>query len=558
MTLATVRVYAGSSPGARPAYLDAARALGTTLAEAGTRTVFGGASVGLMGAVADAALAAGGEVVGVIPEHLVPHEIAHRSLTELQVVGSMHDTPNVLVNPCRCWVPAGIIEQVFVGDASGSDGGERLTVAPTAAEIDVLERRVAATTGLLNATTAHLVELVAEALITGAWEQAGIRSPAHWLAWQTGTSLKRAKRLVRIARRSAELPVTTAAFGAGSLSEDQIGEIADHVPAAHDAELATFARSATVTQLHKVAREYSFTTQPTPNDPPDPEPRPGDRDDANEVSFGHDETGRWHLNVALVADLGALVQKALEACRDAEFHARHPDADADARPTGVTWVDALVRMADAALTGLTGDRPAGERNQIIYHRRASDPVGAYLHLGPAIPPEVADRVCCDTTFRYLLEDDDGVPLKLGRKQRTVTPQQRVVVEDRDKGCRRPGCTQARWLHIHHIDHWEHGGRTDIDRMCALCPRDHDLHHRGLLGITGDPTRPDGLTFTDHHGRVLQPCGTPTPPTNGLHRTRADLGIPPAEWIHPTGERLNSWSVSFRNPPPRPPAEDEAA
>lgn len=91
MTLGTICVFAGSSPGARPAYLDAARALGTRLAETGTRIVFGGASVGLMGAVADAALATGGEVVGVIPDHLVPYEIAHRALTELQVVGSMHE-----------------------------------------------------------------------------------------------------------------------------------------------------------------------------------------------------------------------------------------------------------------------------------------------------------------------------------------------------------------------------------------------------------------------------------------------------------------------------------
>jgi len=276
---------------------------------------------------------------------------------------------------------------------------------------------VAATTGLLNVTTAHLVELVAEALTTGAWEQAGIRSPAHWLAWQTGTSLERAKRLVRIARRSAELPVTPVAFGAGSLSEDQIGEIADHIPAAHDAELATGDRSATVTQLHKVAREYSFTTQPTPNDPPDPEPRPGDRDDANEVSVGHDETGRWHLNGALVADLGALVQEALEACRDAEFHARHPDADADAGPPGspgsTPWC-AWPAPPSPASPG-TGPPVSGTRSSPT--TGPATPSAPTSTLGPAIPPEVADRVCCDTTLRYLLEDDDGVPLKLGHKQR---------------------------------------------------------------------------------------------------------------------------------------------
>ncbi len=458
------------------------------------------------------------------------------------------------------------IERMFAADGRGKE--DPASPAITGAEIDALERRVAAVTGLLNATTGRLVELIGEALATGAWEQAGIRSPAHWVAWQTGMSTKRAKRLVRIATRAGELPVTTAAFGAGSLSEDQVAPIAAHVPAAHDAELADFARHATAAQVGKVAREYSFTPPvPDPAAPtadPVPDPVPGDRDDANEVSFGFDGDGRWHLRAHLDTEQGALAQRALEACRDAEFWARHPDAEPDARPTGVTWADALVRMADAAMAGLTGDRPAGERTQVILHYRAGDPRGANVHLGPALPADVAERVWCDTTYRVLVEDDDGVPLKLGRKQRTASPQQRVVVEHRDKGCRRPGCTQARWLHIHHLDHWESGGFTDVDRMCALCPRDHDLHHRGLLGITGDPTRPDGLVFTDHHGRILQPNGRPTPPdpTRLRDDIAADLGIPPPDWTHPTGERLDTWGVSFHAPQPPPAgthqAEDEAA
>ncbi len=91
MSLAAVCVFSGSSPGARPAYTEAATALGRELAHRGTRVVYGGASVGLMGAVADAALAAGGEVVGVIPQHLVDREVAHHGLTELHVTGSMHE-----------------------------------------------------------------------------------------------------------------------------------------------------------------------------------------------------------------------------------------------------------------------------------------------------------------------------------------------------------------------------------------------------------------------------------------------------------------------------------
>jgi uncharacterized protein (TIGR00730 family) len=86
-----VCVYAGSNAGARPEYEAAAEALATALVARGIGVVFGGADVGLMKIVADTALAAGGEVIGVIPESLIAREIAHRDLTELRVVGSMHE-----------------------------------------------------------------------------------------------------------------------------------------------------------------------------------------------------------------------------------------------------------------------------------------------------------------------------------------------------------------------------------------------------------------------------------------------------------------------------------
>jgi uncharacterized protein (TIGR00730 family) len=87
----SVCVYCGSSFGSDPVYLEATRNLAQTLARHGIRVVYGGASVGLMGALADATLEAGGEVVGVIPRLLVDREIAHPRLTELHVVSSMHE-----------------------------------------------------------------------------------------------------------------------------------------------------------------------------------------------------------------------------------------------------------------------------------------------------------------------------------------------------------------------------------------------------------------------------------------------------------------------------------
>lgn len=87
----SICVFCGSSPGVDPQFMDEAVRCGTVIARAGLTLIYGGGKVGLMGAVADAALAAGGRVVGVMPKALVDQEIAHRGLSELHVVGSMHE-----------------------------------------------------------------------------------------------------------------------------------------------------------------------------------------------------------------------------------------------------------------------------------------------------------------------------------------------------------------------------------------------------------------------------------------------------------------------------------
>jgi uncharacterized protein (TIGR00730 family) len=89
--VASVCVFCGSNAGASPSFVAAAEALGSELARRRVRLVYGGGHVGLMGAVADAALAGGGDVVGVMPRDLVEREIAHTGLTELVVTSSMHE-----------------------------------------------------------------------------------------------------------------------------------------------------------------------------------------------------------------------------------------------------------------------------------------------------------------------------------------------------------------------------------------------------------------------------------------------------------------------------------
>ena len=86
-----VCVYCGSSNGARPSYIQAARALGRALVSRGLGLVYGGSNIGLMGALAGTVMSEGGGVIGIIPEPLVAKEVAHNGLSDLRVVGSMHE-----------------------------------------------------------------------------------------------------------------------------------------------------------------------------------------------------------------------------------------------------------------------------------------------------------------------------------------------------------------------------------------------------------------------------------------------------------------------------------
>ncbi len=112
-----IAVFCGSSPGAQPAYGDVARTLGHLLAERGLGVVYGGASVGLMGTVARAAIEAGGEVIGVIPRSLADREVAFTGLADLRVVGTMHDRKLAMADLSDAFIalPGGLgtLEEVF-------------------------------------------------------------------------------------------------------------------------------------------------------------------------------------------------------------------------------------------------------------------------------------------------------------------------------------------------------------------------------------------------------------------------------------------------------------
>lgn len=115
--LGAVCVFCGSSPGAEPAYMEAARAFGATLARRGMALVYGGARAGLMGALADAALDDGARVTGIIPQALWAREIGHTGLSELLVVDTMHERKALMAARADAFVAlpggAGTLEELF-------------------------------------------------------------------------------------------------------------------------------------------------------------------------------------------------------------------------------------------------------------------------------------------------------------------------------------------------------------------------------------------------------------------------------------------------------------
>lgn len=407
-----------------------------------------------------------------------------------------------------------------------------------------LEHEIGEVCGVLNATTGRLVSLLARVLETESWQGWGVRSASHWVAWRCGVSPARARALVHMARKLATMPETRAALEQGELCEDQVAVVCRHAPASFDGEAATLARSATVVQLRRVLGSYPFDdeAEKDPAEPQEPESSPEPR----RVSFGTTERGTWQLSAELPADEGALVERAIVAARDELFRAGEHDQVANPRPAHVDWADAFVAMADRSLGGES--RPHHDRNVVLLHV-ASTPQGGttgHLHLGAGLGEGLRRFVGCDARIRPVLESG-GKAVSVGRAFRTVPDRTRIVIEERDRGCRVPGCDRSRWLHVHHIKHWEDGGGSDTENLLALCHRHHRLHHLGGLGIEGNADDPEGVHFTDDRGRPLDATGRPILPGQRFDRAARALGIPAAAWSHPTGERLEPHWVHLNGP-----------
>ena len=376
-------------------------------------------------------------------------------------------------------------------------------------------------------------------------------------------------------------------FADGQLSLDQVMVVARYAPAHVEASVAEFAVHASVPQLRRALSRYSFDPPADPGheqrstgaaedgisvddkgeagdsaagDTPGSTAGSGEAGDAtvsnpptwngyalvedrssapSELSMSYDEGGRFIMRFSAPADLGALVEAALKEAKDALFRA--------GRPT-VNMGDAMVELAGRSLGAVTSINRRDAYRTYVH----LDTEGAWLTGKPRLPRQIAEKLTCDGILQPVWHTQ-GTPVNVGRAQRIVPTRTRRLVEDRDRGCRFPGCTSTH-VECHHLIPWADGGPTDTPNLAGLCPFHHDAHHNGDFTISGNADNPDGLTFTSRGGFPIRPGPTFTTPTvitptvtRPTASTATDRPPPTTTYRGPSGDKLSLRWVTFDEP-----------
>ena len=213
--------------------------------------------------------------------------------------------------------------------------------------------------------------------------------------------------------------------------------------------------------------------------------------------------GMVTLEIVLCPDEADLVLRALDRAREVEHREEQShasaersedlsgdssdaasDAASDASSDAAPWpsrADGVVALTESYLAGTVASGNGGERFQGTVHvdqdpLAADGVLAATLEDGTAISAETLRRVACDCGLVAVA--GTGEFLNIGRRTRSIPPAIRRVLLLRDRGCAFPGCTHDRFLHGHHMQHWLHGGKTNVDNLVLLCTHHHHLFHEG--------------------------------------------------------------------------------
>jgi hypothetical protein len=371
-------------------------------------------------------------------------------------------------------------------------------VQEMALEQERLEDELATLAAHLNAATARFVEL------TAASRQQGVAAGddfARWLAFRCGISGREAREYVRVAEALAELPLIRGAFARGELTFTKVRALTRVASPTSERSLLDLAFALTACQLERALRAFRRMSSEETRE----------SHELEYVDHYWAEDGSLFLRARLSAEDGMLLVRALDAARERvrERNAAKRSREQTAmpfEPPRSPQVEALIELAQTALARPEPELES-ERAQLVVHVDAAaltrDGAGrSELEHGPVISPETARRLGCDGETVTVVEQD-GLPLSVGRRRRTVPPKLRRLLDVRDDGCCRwPGCERRRHLAAHHRTHWANGGETSLDNLVLLCWHHHRLVHEG--GYVVEDGDGGELRFRNRHGLI---CGS---------------------------------------------------
>ncbi len=364
-------------------------------------------------------------------------------------------------------------------------------VSPLTQTIDALDVAILRLSQRMNTAEYELACLLCEFDDRLGWAKWSFRNCAEWLAWRCGLSISAAREKVRTAQALRDLPAISKAFAEGRLSYSKVRALT-RVATAHDEDLLlAYALDATAAQVEERCRQLRFC-QP---DSSVLATRAWERRSAS-VSRNR-QAGTLTLHAELPLEVGELLVQALERAVEAGRMQQGPELET------TSWsqqqADALVELARAYLGGgQHGATAAADHYQVVVH--VDD---AALRGGPGradLPIETLRRLGCDGSIVRIVDDDNGAPLDVGRKTRTVTAALKRALWSRDRGCSFPGCERSHYVDAHHIEHWAQGGATSLENLMLLCTYHHRLLHEGGFSVKRD--REGALRFKRPDGRVI--------------------------------------------------------
>ena len=378
--------------------------------------------------------------------------------------------------------------------------------------IPELAAEICTLAGHINAANHRFLELIAEFDRRNGWSDSATQSCAHWLNWKCGIALGAAREKVRVARALEHLPKIGAAMASGRLSYSKAREITRVGNAANEDYLLSIADHGTASHVETLVRAYRRCQEAEELS------REQRQRQNRRVSFRYDDDGSLILACHLSAEVGAMVMKALDiAIESIPLHENVPAGTSrEVVPYSARRADALARVAESFLAHDVLESPGTDRQQIVVHVAAETlrnrAAGCCeIEHGPSIAAESARRFSCDASVVTLLEDEEGEPLNVGRKTRIISAPLRRLLTARDKGCRFPGCSNARYIDMHHIRHWANGGETRPSNLVSLCRFHHRAVHEG--GFNVEILDDGALRFVNRHGEAVdhvQPgCMQPT-------------------------------------------------